>query len=73
MAAGVKRPEKDPSGKLIPHAGPGSLSNTIGYPLREMLRKEIRVTVLNRMQRGGSRRLSTASSARVLALPLPIW
>jgi len=32
-----------------------------------------RVTVLNRMQRGGSRRLSTASSARVSALPLPIW
>ena len=54
VAEGVKLPPTDPTGKSIPEAGPGSVANTIGYTLREMLRKEIRVTVLGHVQRGGS-------------------
>lgn len=47
-------PASDRGGKPIPSAGPGSVANTIGYTLREMLHKEIRVTVLGHVQRGGS-------------------
>jgi 6-phosphofructokinase 1 len=54
VAEGVKLPVVDPSGKPIPVAGPGSVANTIGYTLREMLQKETRVTVLGHVQRGGS-------------------
>jgi 6-phosphofructokinase 1 len=54
VAEGVKLPAADPSGKPIPPAGPGNVANTIAYTLREMLRKEIRVTVLGHVQRGGS-------------------
>jgi 6-phosphofructokinase len=32
----------------------GRVANTLGYPLREMLHKEIAVTVLGHVQRGGS-------------------
>jgi 6-phosphofructokinase 1 len=54
VAEGVKLPPTDPSGKPIPPAGPGNVANTIAFTLREMLRKEIRVTVLGHVQRGGS-------------------
>ncbi|MBZ5540306.1 MAG: ATP-dependent 6-phosphofructokinase [Acidobacteriia bacterium] len=54
VAEGVKLPEKDPMGKPIPAAGPGDVSNRIAAVLREMLQKEIRVTVLGHVQRGGS-------------------
>jgi ATP-dependent phosphofructokinase / diphosphate-dependent phosphofructokinase len=54
VAEGVKLPSADPAGKAIPPAGPGSVANTIAYTLREMLHKEIRVTVLGHVQRGGS-------------------
>ena len=54
VAEGVKLPAADPSGKPIPPAGPGNVANTIAYTLREMLHKEIRVTVLGHVQRGGS-------------------
>ena len=54
VAEGVKLPPADPTGKLIPPATPGNVANTIGYTLREMLQKEIRVTVLGHVQRGGS-------------------
>ena len=54
VAEGVKVPATDPNGKVIPPAGPGNVANTIGYTLREMLQKEIRVTVLGHVQRGGS-------------------
>jgi ATP-dependent phosphofructokinase / diphosphate-dependent phosphofructokinase len=54
VAEGVKLPEKDPNGKAIPPVGPGGVANTIGYTLREMLQKEVRVTVLGHVQRGGS-------------------
>ena len=54
VAEGVKLPPADPSGKPIPPAGPGNVANTIAFTLREMLHKEIRVTVLGHVQRGGS-------------------
>ncbi len=54
VAEGVKLPPTEPSGKAIPPAGPGSVANTIAFTLREMLHKEIRVTVLGHVQRGGS-------------------
>lgn len=54
VAEGVKLPAKDPEGKEIPPVGPGGVANSIAFTLREMLRKEIRVTVLGHVQRGGS-------------------
>lgn len=54
VAEGVKLPLADPFGKPIPPAGPGSVANTIAFTLREMLHKELRVTVLGHVQRGGS-------------------
>jgi 6-phosphofructokinase 1 len=54
VAEGVKLPAADPSGKPIPPAGPGNVANTIAFTLRELLHKEIRVTVLGHVQRGGS-------------------
>jgi len=54
VAEGVKLPAADPSGKIIPPSGPGSVANTIAFAIREMLHKEIRVTVLGHVQRGGS-------------------
>ncbi|MGA2482637.1 MAG: ATP-dependent 6-phosphofructokinase [Candidatus Acidiferrales bacterium] len=54
VAEGVKLPEKDPQGRPIPPAGPGSIANAIACALGEMLQKEVRVTVLGHVQRGGS-------------------
>jgi phosphofructokinase-like protein len=54
VAEGVKLPAADPTGKPIPPCGPGSVANTIGFTLRDMLHKEVRVTVLGHVQRGGS-------------------
>jgi ATP-dependent phosphofructokinase / diphosphate-dependent phosphofructokinase len=54
VAEGVKVPASDPNGKPIPSASPGNVANTIAFTLREMLHKEIRVTVLGHVQRGGS-------------------
>ncbi len=47
-------PKTDTLGKPIPPAIPGNIGNTIAYSLRESLRKEVRVTVLGHVQRGGS-------------------
>ena len=54
VAEGVKVPATDPNGKPIPQPRPGEVASTIGYTLREMLNKEVRVTVLGHVQRGGS-------------------
>lgn len=54
VAEGVKLPAADPSGKPIPPCGPGTVANTIAFTLREMIHKELRVTVLGHVQRGGS-------------------
>lgn len=54
VAEGVKLPATDPNGKPVPPARPGEVAGTIGFTLREMLQKEIRITVLGHVQRGGS-------------------
>ena len=54
VAEGARLPKKDARGKLIPTATPGNVASTIAYSLRESLRKEVRVTVLGHVQRGGS-------------------
>jgi 6-phosphofructokinase len=54
VAEGIKLPAADPTGKPIPPPSPGNVASTIAYTLREMLQKEIRVTVLGHVQRGGS-------------------
>jgi 6-phosphofructokinase 1 len=54
VAEGVKPPAADPQGKPIPPVGPGGVTDVIADILREMLQKEIRVTVLGHVQRGGS-------------------
>jgi ATP-dependent phosphofructokinase / diphosphate-dependent phosphofructokinase len=54
VAEGVNLPPTDPNGKPISPARPGEVASTIGATLREMLHKEIRVTVLGHVQRGGS-------------------
>lgn len=54
VAEGARVPKKDARGKLIPTATPGNVASTIAYSLRESLRKEVRVTVLGHVQRGGS-------------------
>lgn len=54
VAEGVKLPEKDPLGRPLPPAVPGNVANTIAGVLDAMLQKEVRVTVLGHVQRGGS-------------------
>ena len=54
VAEGCRLPEKDALGKPMPVAQPGQVANAIGYALREALDKEVRVTVLGHVQRGGS-------------------
>jgi 6-phosphofructokinase 1 len=38
----------------MPAARPGQVASTIGYAIREAMNKEVRVTVLGHVQRGGS-------------------
>lgn len=54
VAEGVKLPEKDALGKPIPPAKPGNVGNTIAFSIREDMKKEVRVTVLGHIQRGGT-------------------
>ena len=54
VAEGIKLPSHDPLGKPIPPAAPGNVANALAFSLRELLKKEIRVTVLGHVQRGGS-------------------
>ena len=54
VAEGANLPEKDALGKPMPAARPGQVANTIGYAIREAMDKEVRVTVLGHVQRGGS-------------------
>ncbi|MBI4462462.1 MAG: 6-phosphofructokinase [Acidobacteria bacterium] len=53
VAEGVKLPENDPTGKPIPASQPGNVGNTLADSLREFTHKEVRVTVLGHLQRGG--------------------
>lgn len=54
VAEGVKLPERDALGKPFPKPMPGQVANSIGYAIREYTNKEVRVTVLGHVQRGGS-------------------
>ncbi len=54
VAEGVKLPPKDGLGKPFPQPLPGQVGNSIGYAIREYLKREVRVTVLGHVQRGGS-------------------
>jgi len=54
VAEGVRLPKTDALGKPMPAARPGNVGNTIAFSLRETLHKEVRVTVLGHVQRGGS-------------------
>jgi 6-phosphofructokinase 1 len=54
VAEGVKLPSQDAFGKAFPKAQPGQVGNAIGFAIREYLNKEVRVTVLGHVQRGGS-------------------
>lgn len=54
VAEGVKLPEKDALGKPIPPAKPGNVGNTLAFAIREDTKKEVRVTVLGHIQRGGT-------------------
>ena len=73
VAEGVKLPEKDALGKPMPVPLPGQVANSIGYAIREYTKKEVRVTVLGHVQRGGSpspfdRILSTRFGVRAVDL-----
>jgi ATP-dependent phosphofructokinase / diphosphate-dependent phosphofructokinase len=54
VAEGVKVPRTDAMGKPFPQPLPGQVGNSIGYAIREFLNREVRVTVLGHVQRGGS-------------------
>jgi ATP-dependent phosphofructokinase / diphosphate-dependent phosphofructokinase len=54
VAEGVKLPERDALGKPFPKPRPGQVANSIGFSIREFMNKEVRVTVLGHVQRGGS-------------------
>ena len=54
IAEGVKFPEKDADGEPIPPAEPGQVGSTLAYSIRCHTHKEIRVTVLGHLQRGGT-------------------
>jgi 6-phosphofructokinase 1 len=54
VAEGVHLPEKDALNKPMPPAKPGNVGNTIAFSIREFMKKEVRVTVLGHIQRGGS-------------------
>lgn len=54
VAEGVKLPERDAFGKPFPKPVAGQVGNAIGYAIREYLHREVRVTVLGHVQRGGS-------------------
>jgi len=54
VAGGVKLPEKDPEGKPIPNAGPGSVRNSIGYRFAKCFTRKFVSPYLATFQRGGS-------------------
>jgi 6-phosphofructokinase 1 len=54
VAEGVRLPARDALGKPFPAPLPGQVANAIGFAIREFTKKEVRVTVLGHVQRGGS-------------------
>ncbi|MBI4466943.1 MAG: 6-phosphofructokinase [Acidobacteria bacterium] len=54
VAEGAKFPPKDASGNPIPPPKPGSVGTTLAHSIREYTGKDVRVTVLGHVQRGGT-------------------
>lgn len=54
VAEGAKFPPSDADGKAIPPTQPGNVGNTLGYSIRRHTGKDVRVTVLGHIQRGGT-------------------
>jgi phosphofructokinase-like protein len=54
VAEGVKLPPSDPSGKPFPIPRPGQAGILIGDAIHTTLKKDVRITVLGHIQRGGS-------------------
>jgi len=54
VAEGVKLPPQDSSGRPFPAPRPGQVGILIGEAIHASLKKDVRVTVLGHIQRGGS-------------------
>ena len=54
IAEGAKLPERDAAGNSLPKALPGQAGNSLAQAIRERVDKEVRVTVLGHLQRGGT-------------------
>jgi phosphofructokinase-like protein len=54
VAEGVKLPPYDPMGKPFPAPRPGQVGILIGDAIHAALKKDVRITVLGHIQRGGS-------------------
>jgi 6-phosphofructokinase len=54
VAEGVKLPAPDPLGKPFPLHGPGQIGILLGEAICSILNKDVRITVLGHIQRGGS-------------------
>jgi 6-phosphofructokinase 1 len=54
IAEGVKLPERDAAGNPLPKTLPGQAANSLAQAIRERVDKEVRVTVLGHLQRGGT-------------------
>jgi len=63
VAEGVKLPERDFTGKPLPKTFAGQAGSSLAQAIRERVDKEVRVTVLGHLQRGGS----PSPSDRILA------
>lgn len=54
IAEGAKFSERDATGKALPKMQPGQAGNSLAHAIRERVDKEVRVTVLGHLQRGGT-------------------
>lgn len=54
VAEGVKLPPTDPFGKPFPKPRPGQVGILVGEAIHELLKQDVRTTVLGHIQRGGS-------------------
>jgi phosphofructokinase-like protein len=54
VAEGVKLQPLDPTGKPFPEPRPGQVGILIGNAIHDLLKKDVRITVLGHIQRGGS-------------------
>ncbi len=54
IAEGAKLPERDRAGKSLPKMQPGQAGSSLAQTIRERVDREVRVTVLGHLQRGGT-------------------